>query len=183
MSVYIGNYNYFAFRYGPAGSKLRFRAKKQHNINQQRNRRFKISIPVRHVVDLPPPIVSLPLSLSLHEHISDADTLCTRITSILLPSTWIVNSTRMPITLCKLQTRYNQLPLKVDVLVTLSVNSELKWDMALIHYNLNPMNCFLFGKFPSTVSNVSCIIDMMSIIDSCTVCVGNPDNNILKMWI
>ena len=142
-----------------------------------------MSIPVKHMVHLPPLHISLPISTYFKSPIN-VDTICSRMSSFPLPRTWSLRNTTMPLTLCKLQTTRHHPP-KVDTIVTLSVSEVMKFEWTFIHHKLTPNNCkAMETELPSTVSSLSDVGDAMSLIDSCTVqvCAGNSDANLMEIW-
>jgi hypothetical protein len=147
---------------------------------------LKLSIPVKCVVSLPPlsVTVSLPSAVYFDAPVADEESLRKRITLFPLPPTWVINGNELPITLCKLRTY--QLPSKcprVDVLLTLCITSELKWEVTFLESKIIQENCSLLKELPTTISNVSCLGDFMSLVDSSNVCAGNPDADIVQMWL
>ena len=63
---------------------------------------------------------SVPISVYFDGHVDNVMTLQKRIDALALPPTWIVNSTKVPITLCELRTT-EEVPPRVDVVLTLSI--------------------------------------------------------------
>lgn len=167
------------------GRKHRLSVVRKRHEKQHHNRLVSgllLSIPVKHIVHLPPLTVSIPASVYLSGPVMDVDTLRNRIASFPLPANWIVDTTAVPFTLCKLCTYREKLPPRVSVFITVSIDGNMKWDVSFIQSKLNPKNCFLFEELPATISSVSCISIIMSLVDSCTVCEGNPDTDIIEMW-
>jgi len=79
-------------------------------------------------------IVSLPLSSYIDGHVNSTKALYSRLTSISLPSTWIIsNVTSMPITLCKLVMSSNNMSARANVLITITIHANMKWDISFIH--------------------------------------------------
>ncbi len=145
------------------GRKFRLIQRKRHAI-EQHNRAvagLQMSIPVKHVVHIPPLRISLPISAYFDSPI-DAYTICSRIASLPMPPTWTLHSPNMPIYLCKLQTISHHPP-KIVTLVTISITEELKLEWSFIHYKLNPCNCeALEMKSTLTVFKLSDIGDTLS---------------------
>lgn len=165
------------------GTKLHFSVQRRRKKNEQHRRianGLQVCIPVKHVVHLPSLSVAS-LSVSLDEQIVDMNVLCTRLRSFAPPTSWIIDTTRTPIIVCKLQ-RYGQSPIRVSVLMTLSIMEQLDWEISFVHSMLIPQNCPLLEEFPVTILNVSCLNDIFTLIDSSNVCVGNSDIDLLEMW-
>lgn len=90
------------------GTKLHFSVQRRRKKNEQHRRianGLQVCIPVKHVVHLPS------LSVSLDEQIVDMNVLCTRLLSFAPPTSWIIDTTKTPIIVCKLQ-RYGQSPIR-----------------------------------------------------------------------
>ena len=131
-----------------------------------------LSIPVRHTVHFPPLTVSLPRSCYNDAPTTNASTLGTRIASLpQLPPTWVVSSTSVPITLCKLR-NYNRTnhPLRVDVPLTLTVDADLKWSLSFLSPKLDPSNCRLLSDLPGHIHSVSSLLSVISLLDSSNMC-------------
>lgn len=167
------------------GKKLRLSVVRKRHEKKHHNRIVSgllLSIPVKHIVHLPPLTVSIPASIYFSGPVMDVDTLRNRIASFPLPVYWIVDTAAIPITLCKLNTYREKLPPRTSVFITVSIDGNMKWDVSFIQTKLNPKNCFLFKELPATISSVSCISTIVSLVDSCTVCEGNPDTDIIEVW-
>lgn len=141
-----------------------------------------MSIPVKHnIVSLPPLHISLPITTFFRTPVGP-DTICNKIASLTLPPTWTLHDANLPIFLCKLKT-FSCHPPKVECVVTMSITEELKFEMSFVHPKLNPSNCeVLECSLPSRISTLCDISDALALIDSCTICVGNPDKEMVDMW-
>lgn len=127
-----------------------------------------------------PLVISLPLSSYTDVPVDSIETLYTRVTSFPLPPTWIINNAaKTPISICKLRISSG---IRADILITLTINAEKDWVISFIHHNINPDNCSLLNKLPSTLSSVDSIISTLSLIDSSKVCLGNSDPSFLTSW-
>lgn len=143
---------------------------------------LKLSIPVKHVVHVPPLSVSFPISSYLNGQVADCGTLHNRLTSSPLPPTWVINEHKTPVIISKLRTFHELSPPRVDVVITLTISAELNWSVSFTNSKLNPMNCDLLQELPAVISNVSSVQRIFSLVDSSKVCIGNPDSNLIEMW-
>ena len=130
-----------------------------------------------------PRVVSLPLSSYINGHVTSTVALHSRLASLSLPQTWIVsNATTSPISICKLRISSGDMPPRADVLVTLAIHADMKWSISFIDRNIDPKNCSLLEKLPSSLSSISSIRSAITAIDCSKICVGNSDDTFIVSW-
>lgn len=164
------------------GNKLCFVQKRRCNEQCRDTRELEVSIPVKHIVDMPTFCVSMPISVYFDRPVDSCTTLCSRMSSFPLPPGWIVHNSSPPLTICKLQTTGNH-PTRVGSIITLSVGEDMKCEWTFIHHKLDARNCKVFSELPATISTTTSIGDVLSLVDTCTQCVGNPDTNLVDACV
>ena len=166
------------------GNKFRFVLKRRCNERHQysgTSSELRVSIPVKHMVDLPSMLVSLPISAYFDSPIDTCNTLCSRMSAFPLPPGWVVHSFTPPLTICKLQTTSHRPP-RVCSVITLSIGEDMKCEWTFIHHNLDTSNCLIFGELPTTISSTTSVGYALTLVDTCTQCIGNPDPSLVDVF-
>ena len=136
--------------------------------------------------------VSLPLDIYATRPVASSDVLHSRITTLmsspffthLHPSWKIAEATADPLTLCKLEVQqlFTSEALCGHVMMSLSINSELKWTVHYLQHQLTAANCPLLSSLPDTISNVAKVMEIIETLDAAKYCVGNPDQDFAEYW-
>ncbi len=88
---------------------------------------------------------------------------------------------RWTLTMVKLRVQHSDFP-KVDVIVTLCVQSQLTWTLSVLNVSLDPSLNPALTCFNPTLSGASAVVSLLRAIDSLNCCVGNPDLKFLDLW-
>ena len=130
-----------------------------------------------------PLMISLPLTSYTNGPVDLAVTLHSRITSLPLPPSWVIdNALKVPITLCKLRVRSGGCRPRTDILITLTIDANMKWVISFVHQAINPDNCSLLGALPPMLTSVTSVANAISLLNSSKICSGNSDSDFLKNW-
>ena len=133
-----------------------------HRKNEERKRREKkeekqaqqlppiVSTPCQPVT-VPPLTVSLPIESYFGGCVQSSVALHLRLTSLPLPSSWIIASTD-PLTLCKMRLHQEG---QANVTTTISIDGELGWTVFFSGKELTPTSCPLLAKLPHKLDSVS----------------------------
>lgn len=138
-----------------------------------------VSIP-RYQVTISDFEISIPVSAYRDGPVISVDQLCSRLTSLSLPKSWVISSTK-PLILSKV--RVNTLTMNSDILFIISIDAGMKWSLFLQQTLLDSRRCPLLRKVPTlTLNSVGTVHQLLSIVDASKICRGNPEKKFLDQW-
>lgn len=126
--------------------------------------------------------VSFPVSAFTAAHVSTVSKLHSRLTATsVLPQSWVdMTSSTMPLQgllFCRLQC---QPPLfHAEVAYNIQIDLHLKWTLTAFGKHIEKDECSLISAFPSKLSSVNDVTDLVTLVEEGKVCVGNPDQQFL----
>jgi len=133
------------------------------------------------LVKIPAMSISIPLAANTNGHIPSSDCLSSRLSSLSLPTSWIIAS-RTPLTLCNLRVHPVGQPSRADITFSLSISSGLEWTLSFLNLKLNSTVCPLLAEVRRTLTSVAAVHHLMTFLDSTKLCIGNPDGKFLDLW-
>ena len=168
-----------------------------HRKNEERKRKRKreqedveqcdqpltlvISIP-HNIVTVPSLTISLPVASYISGLVHSSETLGTRLAaSLVLPPLWMTNSSA-PLTLCKLRVGQEEQASRPDITTIIRLSDNLEWTLFIFGKELCPQSCPLLRELPLQLTSVAAVGDMMRLLDSTKLCVGNSDEKFLELW-
>jgi len=124
-------------------------------------------------------VVSIPLQVDVIH--SQVTTLMSSSFTDSHPS-WKVATADFALTLCKLEVQQlsSSEALCGHVIMSLSINAELKWTVHYLQHQLTAANCPLLSSLPDTISNVAEIMEFIKTLDAANYCVGNHDQDLVE---
>jgi len=120
-----------------------------------------------------------------------ADVIHSQVTTLMSSSSftdshpsWKIATADPALTLCKLEVQQlsSSEALCGRVMMSLSINAELKWTVHYLQHQLTAANCPLLSSLPDTISNVAEIVQIIKTLDAAKYCVGNCDQDFVDYW-
>ena len=97
------------------------------------------------------------------------------------PCSWSIASIN-PLVVCKLQLQSVEAVNAAAVTVSISISNELHWTVSYMTKEVDATKCPVFADFPVKLNSVALVHQIIELIDSMALCVGNPDDKFLKLW-
>ena len=63
-----------------------------------------------------------------------------------------------------------------------SINQELQWSLSIQNKGISLDACTLLSCFSGVVNSVSKLRSILEVLDTTTVCMGNPDQDLVHQW-
>ena len=134
--------------------------------------------------------VSIPLHAYSTRQVMSTDVMHSQLTTLMnspffihLHPYWKI-ATAEPLTLCKLDVQ--QLPSTEaacgHVMLSLSINSQLKWTLYYFQHQLTRANSPLLSSLPDTVDSLVEVMEMIETLDAAKHCVRNTDQEYVEYW-
>ena len=133
--------------------------------------------------DITLPTIAIPIAAFTTGIVQSLPELSRRISALLAKScTWTVASID-PLILCKLNVQSpNEGSATASVTNTINVTSELHWTISYMAQQVNVSKYPVFRNQPVKVDSVALVQQIMELVDSVKVCIGNPEDHFLDLW-
>ena len=161
-----------------------------HRKNEERKRRHKKAIVVENKVEdaktsdttiLTTCPISLPLTAFMSGHVQSLAQLSSRVKAVVSKyDTWAVTCAD-PLVICKIQVQ-NKEGTMVAVIATISISSDFHWTLSWNAKEVVIKDCPLFKDLPDKIQSIDDVDNILALIESAEVCVGNPDEKFLDLW-
>ena len=128
------------------------------------------------------PTITIPITAFTTGIVQSLPQLSRRISSLLAKScTWTVASND-PLLLCKLNIQPNADVTTAAVICTISITNELQWTISYMSQQVDVSNCPIFRDQPKKIDSVELLQQIIELVDSVKVCIGNPEDHFLDLW-
>lgn len=134
--------------------------------------------PLSHSRDTQSFSVSLPLSSYTQSNVHSVQVLESRLTTYGLPQTWFVTNVQ-PLTVCKIKSCSQ--PSQSNVVFNITIDEHFTWTLSVFNYIIQPDSEAL-SSAPVVIKDVDTLLKLIKFLDSCRVCSGNADENLLEVW-
>ena len=95
-----------------------------------------------------------------------------------LKASWVV-AAEVPLILCKTVVPSCTTP---TVLITISILETLNWSVSALDTVITVDLLPQLSKISATLCSVYAVYQLMEILDSCKICLGNPDADLVQQW-
>ena len=128
----------------------------------------------------PPLLISLPISHFCDSTVQTSTDLVSRlkINAIPLLPSWIIAS-ESPFTLGKVKVNYQQAP---SIIIGITIGCDLLWHITFLSNTLTSMQCPLIGQCPVQLNSIAAVHNVIRLLDSSKICVGNSDNYLVSQF-
>lgn len=155
-----------------------------HRKNEERKKKLKQSNPPEEIKnDITLPTITIPIAAFTTGIVQSLPQLSGRISALLAKScTWTVASID-PLVLCKLNVQSPNAGIATaSVTSTITITSKLHWTISYMSQQVSVNKCPVFRDQPMKVDSVALVQQIMELVDSVKVCIGNPEDHFLDLW-
>lgn len=115
--------------------------------------------------------ISLPRELYMTCPVETLPALKARLQTTSLPPQWFFLSASASVSIFKCQHQDRA----VEVFCTVNIDEQLHWSVNIHGRNLTPVNSPTLACLPSILNSISCMSQILALLDSCRLCMGNSE--------
>ena len=121
--------------------------------------------------------ISLPRELYMTCPVKTLPALKARLETMSLPPQWFLLSASGLLSIFKCQHQGRA----VEVFCTVNIDEQLLLECQYPWQELTPVNSFTPAYLPSVLSSISCMSQILALLDSCRLCIGNSEKRYLEV--
>ena len=121
--------------------------------------------------------ISLPRELYMTCPVKTLPAMKARLETTSLPPQWFLLSASASLSIFKCQHEGRA----VEVFCTVNIDEQLHWSVNIHGRNLTLVNSFTLAYLPSVLSSISCMSQILALLDSCRLCIGNSEKKFLEV--
>ena len=155
------------------GRKFRLTVKKY----QEPKKPLSLVISIKLTKEISVLNISLPRELYLTCPVQTLTALKARLEMQSLSPHWFLSTSTSSLSLFKIQHQYRT----VEVTFSIYIDEHLQWSVNICSRNLTPLNSPTLASIPSVLDNISSVMQLFALLDSCQLCMGNSEQKFLDV--